>query len=137
MHLVANTVLRVSDPVCLSFAEGPPVLAGISWLVVLIADGGRGGYLKRRVTGVSGVTVISKLLILFGKNKVTPFCIAQSVRCNDSELCNVLSPSLPILRRTVPKVPKNAVRLGLLSAVSVHSQTATIGQKQPFTSVKY
>lgn len=32
--------------------------------MVLIADGGRGGHLKRRVTGVSGVTFISKLLIL-------------------------------------------------------------------------
>lgn len=60
MHLVANTVLRVSDPVCLSFAQGPPASAEISSLVVLIADGGRGGYLKRRVTGVSGVTNFSK-----------------------------------------------------------------------------
>lgn len=80
--------------------------------------GGRGGYLKRRVTGVSGVTYLSNLLILLYKNKVSPFCIAQSARCNDSELCNVFSPSLPKLRRTAPKVPKNAVRLDLLSAKS-------------------
>jgi len=90
--------------------------------MVLIADGGRGGHLKRRVTGVSGVTVIGNLLILLYKNKVTPFCLAQSVRCNDKELCNVFSPSLLILIRTVPKVPKNAVRLGLLSARSRRSK---------------
>jgi hypothetical protein len=82
---------------------------------VLIADGGRGGYLKRRVTGVSGVTYFYNLLILLYKIKVTRFCIAQSVRCNDSELCNVFDPSRPKLRRTASKVSKTAVRLGLHS----------------------
>lgn len=51
----------------------PPAPAGISSLMVLIADGGRGGHLKRRVTGVSSVRVFDNLLILLFKNKVTPY----------------------------------------------------------------
>lgn len=99
--------------------------------MVLIADGGRGGHLKRRVTGVSSVRVFDNLLILLCKNKVTPFCITRSVRCNDSELCNVFCPSLPKLRGTALKVPKNAVRLGLLSAKSTHSDLSRPWANQP------
>lgn len=68
MKTSATQDARVPYPVYVSFAQGPPAPDGVSPLVELIAHGDGGRLVQKQcVTGVTGVAILIKLLILLNK----------------------------------------------------------------------